>query len=131
MFALRPLPPALIGKLFPGNLEAAMANYRIWLTVGFLIVYTCQAMRVCSLLLLSFSLLLLCTSSVVYVALEIRVRLLEQNARTSQEDHNMVLPAMKEASWLPNINPIHVRKEMTSALLNRLPDMVDPDLIST
>ena len=124
-------PPALLGVLFPHELESATATYWLWQTAGRLLMFASQALGLCSRLLLTLSLLLLVAASLLYVALEIRVRLCEQEARASQEEHNVVMPALEEASWLPNINPMQVRKERTSALLNRAPEVVDPELIST
>lgn len=108
-----------------------MGIYRICHVLGFLFVYLYQLTSMRSLHLMTFALILLIASCVMYIAMEIHLKLMEQDARMNPEDHKVVMPNVEEAMWLPSINPMHVRKERTSALLHRMPNVVDPERVTT
>ncbi|ELU07762.1 hypothetical protein CAPTEDRAFT_193132 [Capitella teleta] len=112
------LCPALLAQLLPNHLNASMAALRACQAVGYLAVYAVQASSVCSQHLLIGMQLLLALSMICHVVMEIQVRLREQDMKSNPDEHKIVLPPLNEATWLPHINPMRVRKERTSALTN-------------
>lgn len=109
---------ALLAQLLPNHINASMAALRACQAVGYLAVYAVQASSVCSQHLLIGMQLLLALSMICHVVMEIQVRLREQDMKSNPDEHKIVLPPLNDATWLPHINPMRVRKERTSALTN-------------
>ena len=120
---------ALLGLLFPDDAEASFSNFRLWQMVGHVTLYISRV-YLCSMAVLALSLVMLILAIMSYIALEIMIKLHEQERRARKsQNQNYVMPEF--AAWIPHVNP-HQKGPTTDLFNKRSGSTCEmEDLIST
>ena len=111
--------PAIFGDVFgEEDLGTTVVCARACQIIGYLILATLQMIQACNYVILIFSISLIILATLCYVSLEIKLGL---EKRESRETGSQYVPLLREASWLPDVNPVEVRRDRTESLTSRIP----------